>query len=58
MGFLKRFFRNVLREGSLPAGTSSFEHLTEEDREGRFQRHWNENQTKPFITTDIRSQRT
>ncbi len=33
MGFLKRFFRNVLREGSLPAGTSSFEHLGEEELE-------------------------
>jgi len=33
MGFLKRFFRNVLREGSLPAGTSSFEHLSEEELE-------------------------
>jgi len=33
MGFLKRFFRNVLREGSMPAGTSSFEHLSEEELE-------------------------
>ena len=30
MGFLKRFFRNVLREGAMPTGTSSFEHLNEE----------------------------
>jgi hypothetical protein len=33
MGFLKRFFRNVFREGSLPVGTSSFEHLSEEELE-------------------------
>jgi hypothetical protein len=33
MGFLKRFFRNVFREGALPAGTSSFEHLNEEELE-------------------------
>ncbi len=33
MGFLKRFFRNVFRDGSMPVGTSSFEHLTEEDLE-------------------------
>jgi hypothetical protein len=33
MGFLKRFFRNVFREGSAPVGTSSFERLSEEDLE-------------------------
>ena len=33
MGFLKKFFRNVFREGVLPAGTSSFEHLSEEELE-------------------------
>ena len=33
MGFLKKFFRNVFRDGSMPVGTSSFEHLTEEDLE-------------------------
>lgn len=33
MGFLKRFFRNVFREGTLPVGTSSFEHLSEEELE-------------------------
>ncbi|MBN2477543.1 MAG: hypothetical protein JXB62_23250 [Pirellulales bacterium] len=33
MGFLKRFFRNVFREGSMPPGTSSFEHLSEEELE-------------------------
>ncbi len=33
MGFLKKFFRNVFRDGSMPLGTSSFEHLTEEELE-------------------------
>jgi len=33
MGFLKKFFRNVFREGSMPPGTSSFEHLSEEELE-------------------------
>ena len=33
MGFLKKFFRNVFREGSMPEGTSSFEHLSEEELE-------------------------
>src|SRR5271157_3757360 len=30
MGFIKKFFRNVFREGSMPVGTSSFERLDEE----------------------------
>jgi len=33
MGFLKKFFRNVFREGSMPVGTSSFERLDEEELE-------------------------
>jgi len=33
MGFLKRFFRNVFRDGSIPVGTSSFERLGEEELE-------------------------
>ncbi len=33
MGFLKRFFGNVFRDGTTPMGTSSFEHLTEEQLE-------------------------
>ena len=33
MGFLKRFFRNVLHEGMPAPRTSSFEHLTEEELE-------------------------
>jgi len=33
MSFLKRFFKNAYREGSLPAGASSFEHLSEEELE-------------------------
>ena len=33
MGFIKKFFRNVFREGSMPVGTSSFERLNEEELE-------------------------
>ncbi|NLX98984.1 MAG: hypothetical protein GXY83_22795 [Rhodopirellula sp.] len=33
MGFLKKFFRNVFRDGSIPVGTSSFERLNEEELE-------------------------
>ena len=33
MGFLKRFFRNVLHEGMPTPRTSSFEHLTEDELE-------------------------
>jgi hypothetical protein len=33
MGFLKKFFRNVFREGAMPSGTSSFERLSEEELE-------------------------
>ena len=33
MGFLKRFFRNVFRDGTVPVGTSSFEKLEEEELE-------------------------
>ena len=33
MGFLKKFFRNVVRDGSVPLGTSSFEQLNEEELE-------------------------
>jgi len=33
MGFLKRFFRNVFRDGTIPVGTSSFEKLSEEELE-------------------------
>jgi hypothetical protein len=33
MGFLKKFFRNVVRDGSVPVGTSSFETLSEEELE-------------------------
>ncbi len=33
MGFLKKFFRNVFRDGSIPVGTSSFEHLSEDELE-------------------------
>jgi hypothetical protein len=30
MGFLKKFFRNVFREGAMPVGASSFERLDED----------------------------
>jgi hypothetical protein len=33
MGFLKKFFKNVFREGAAPIGASSFEHLSEEELE-------------------------
>ena len=33
MGFLKKFFRNVLREGNAPANGSSFEQLGEDELE-------------------------
>lgn len=33
MGFLKKFFRNVFRDNSVPVGASSFEQLTEEELE-------------------------
>jgi hypothetical protein len=33
MGFLKKFFRNVLRDGAAPTGTSSFARLSEEELE-------------------------
>jgi len=33
MGFLKRFFRNVFRDGAMPASASSFEQLSEADLE-------------------------
>jgi hypothetical protein len=33
MGFLKKFFRNVFRDGAVPLETSSFEQLSEEELE-------------------------
>jgi len=33
MGFLKRFFRNVFRDGEAPHGTSSFERLSDDELE-------------------------
>jgi hypothetical protein len=33
MGFLKKFFRNVFRDGAAPVGTSSFERLSEDELE-------------------------
>jgi hypothetical protein len=37
MGFLKNFFRNVFRDGSIPVGTSSFERLSEEELEAHLE---------------------
>ncbi len=48
MGFLKKFFRNVFREGSMPAGTSSFEHLDEEALEA----HLGVNRYGNFVLTE------
>ena len=48
MGFLKNFFRNVFREGQMPAGTSSFEHLSEEELEA----HLGVNRYGDFLLTE------
>ncbi len=37
MGFLQRFFRNVFREGELPAGASSFHQLSETELESHLE---------------------
>jgi len=37
MGFLKRFFRNVFREGSVPVGVSSFEQISEAELESHLE---------------------
>jgi len=48
MGFLKRFFRNVFRDGTIPVGTSSFEHLDEEELEA----HLGVSRYGDFVLTD------
>ncbi|MCR4412070.1 MAG: hypothetical protein NUV77_06550 [Thermoguttaceae bacterium] len=48
MGFLKRFFRNVIRDGSVPVGTSSFERLSEEELEA----HLGVSRYGDFVLTD------
>ncbi len=48
MGFLKRFFRNVIRDGSVPVGTSSFERLSEEELEA----HLGVSRYGDFLLTD------
>ncbi|MDZ7620741.1 MAG: hypothetical protein U1E05_27370 [Patescibacteria group bacterium] len=48
MGFLKKFFRNVFREGAMPTGASSFEHLSEEDLEA----HLGVDRYGSFMLTD------
>jgi hypothetical protein len=37
MGFLKRFFRNVVPDGAVPVSTSSFERLSEEELESHLE---------------------
>ena len=48
MGFLKRFFRNVLHEGMPTPRTSSFEHLSEEELEA----HLGVQRYGSFLLTD------
>lgn len=48
MGFLKRFFRNVIRDGSTPTSTSSFERLSEEELEA----HLGVSRYGDFVLTD------
>jgi hypothetical protein len=48
MGFLKNFFRGVFREGEMPTGTSSFEHLSEEELEA----HLGVDRYGDFLLTD------
>jgi hypothetical protein len=48
MGFLKKFFRNVFRDGTIPAGTSSFAHLDEEELEA----HLGVSRYGYFVLTD------
>ena len=48
MGFLKRFFRNVIRDGDAPVGTSSFAHLSEEALET----HLGVNRYGDFLLSD------
>ncbi|NLF08954.1 MAG: hypothetical protein GX594_13385 [Pirellulaceae bacterium] len=37
MGFLQRFFKNVFREGEMPAGSSSFQQLSEAELEAHLE---------------------
>lgn len=48
MGFLKKFFRNVMRDGTVPAGTSSFEELSE----GELEAHLRIARYGDFVLTD------
>jgi hypothetical protein len=48
MGFLKKFFRNVVRDGSVPVGTSSFDQLSEEELEA----HLGVSRYGDFVLTD------
>lgn len=58
MGFLKRFFRNVLHEETRPSRTSSFEHLTEEELEThlgvqRYGRFWLTDAVRPSYDLQV-----
>lgn len=48
MGFLKRFFRNVFRDDAPALGTSSFEHLSEDE----LQTHLSVQRYGDFVLTD------
>ena len=48
MGFLKKFFRNVFRDGSTPVGTSSFKQLSEEELEA----HLGVSRYSDFVLTE------
>jgi hypothetical protein len=48
MGFLKRFFRNAVRDGSVPLGASSFDKLSEEELEA----HLGVSRYGDFVLTD------
>jgi hypothetical protein len=58
MGFLKKFFRNVLHEGMPTPRTSSFEHLTEEELEAhlgvqRYDSFWLTDAVRPSYDLQI-----
>jgi hypothetical protein len=58
MGFLKRFFRNVLHEGMPTPRTSSFEHLTEDELEAhlgvqRYGKFWLTDAVRPSYDLQV-----
>ena len=40
MGFLKKFFRNVFRDGNPTPSTSSFDRLSEDERQRLYEEAW------------------